>query len=130
PSATQSYTGITNFINYTFDEGAVANWALSFGTPPCSVTSANGGTQSTSATGVTINLKEGENVTCTFVNTHTSNTTHLSTTVSESTGAIGDTLTDSATLTLATSGAGGTIDFYLFAPGATCSTLGTGNVYQ
>jgi hypothetical protein len=59
------------------------------------------------------------------------NTTGLTTTTSESTGAIGDVLTDSATLTGATAGAGGTIDFYLFAPGGTaCNTSGTGAVYS
>ena len=133
PTNTQTYTGISNFISYTFDEGAVANWSLSFNNPPCTVTSPNGGTQPLhSTTGVTINLKEGENVTCTFLNTHNFNTTQLSTTPSETTGKIGDTLSDSATLTGATTGAGGTISFYLFAPGATCDDTApiTGFVYS
>ncbi|HEY4227803.1 MAG TPA: hypothetical protein VGM49_05655 [Candidatus Limnocylindrales bacterium] len=70
PSNTQTYTGISNFISYTFDEGAVSNWSLSFGTPPCTVTSQNGGTQVLhGTTGITISIKEGENVTCTFLNT-------------------------------------------------------------
>ena len=64
----------------------------------------------------TINLREGENVTCTFTNTHTSNETELNTTPSADTGTIGDVLTDQATLSGATAGAGGTIDFFLFAP--------------
>src|SRR6185369_620930 len=133
PTDTQTYTNISNFISYTFDEAAVANWSLSFNASPCTVTSPNGGTQPLhSTTGITINLKEGENVTCTFLNTHTSNTTGLSTTPNETTGNIGDTLSDSATLTGATSGAGGTISFYLFAPGATCDDTApiTGFVYS
>src|SRR5438067_2454368 len=40
-------------------------------------------------------------------------------------GKIGDTLTDNAGLTLATSDAGGKISFYLFKPGENCSDLGT-----
>jgi hypothetical protein len=70
-SNTQAYTNIKTFTTYTFTEATVSGWTLSFGTPECTVTSANGGTQSGNAgTGVlTINLKEGENVTCTFTNT-------------------------------------------------------------
>src|SRR5438477_52913 len=43
----------------------------------------------------------------------------------ETSGKIGDTLTDNAGLTLATSDAGGTISFYLLKPGDNCSDLGT-----
>jgi hypothetical protein len=53
------------------------------------------------------------------------NSPGLSTTPSETTGNVGDTLSDSATLSGATSGAGGTISFYLFAPGDNCSDLTT-----
>jgi len=53
------------------------------------------------------------------------NSTGLTTTPSETTGRIGDTLSDTATLSGATSDAGGTISFYLFAPGDDCSELGT-----
>src|SRR5439155_231010 len=49
----------------------------------------------------------------------------IGTTPSETSGKIGDTLTDNAGLTLATSDAGGTISFYLFKPGDNCSDLGT-----
>jgi uncharacterized repeat protein (TIGR01451 family) len=66
---TQAYTGITTFSTYTFTEASVLNWALTFGSPPCTVTSANGGSQSSSGSTLTIDLKEGENVTCTFINT-------------------------------------------------------------
>src|SRR5204863_3537696 len=49
----------------------------------------------------------------------------LSTTPSEDSGAIGDTLSDTGTLSGATSDAGGTVSFYLFKPGDDCSRLGT-----
>jgi len=75
-SNTQSYTNILNFTTYTVAETAVANWAQSFASPPCSVTSPNGGSTSTNGATVTINLAEGENVTCTFVNT--AQNSHLS----------------------------------------------------
>jgi hypothetical protein len=68
-SNTQAYTGLLNFTTYTVTESPVSGWTVSFGTPPCTVTSPNGGTRSASASTVTINLKEGENVTCTFTNT-------------------------------------------------------------
>jgi uncharacterized repeat protein (TIGR01451 family) len=51
--------------------------------------------------------------------------TSLTTTPSETTGRIGDALSDTGTLSGATSDAGGTISFYLFAPGDDCSDLGT-----
>ena len=53
------------------------------------------------------------------------NSPKLETTPSEDTGAIGDTLTDSATLSGATAGAGTSIDFYLFAPSDDCTDLTT-----
>jgi uncharacterized repeat protein (TIGR01451 family) len=70
-SNTQAYLGITNFTTYTVTEGSVADWTLSFGNPVCTVTSSNGGTQTgdVGTRTVTISLKEGENVTCTYVNT-------------------------------------------------------------
>jgi hypothetical protein len=131
PTDTQSYSGITNFINYTFDEGAVSHWSLSFNTPnPCSVTSANGGTQTPSSTGITINLKEGENVTCTFLNTHNVTTPGLSTQVrtpgadtivgNTDDGTVADgghiainaVIYDTATLSGATSDASGNVTYY------------------
>jgi hypothetical protein len=70
---TQSYANIlvtaTNGNNYTVTETPVFGWDLSFNNPVCTVTSANGGSQSATTNGVNINLREGENVTCTFVNT-------------------------------------------------------------
>ncbi len=77
-SNNQKYSNIMTFTTYTFTEAAVAAWTLSFGSPVCTVTSANGGTQSASLSTrtLTINLAEGENVICTFTNT----TAHLTVT--------------------------------------------------
>ncbi len=55
----------------------------------------------------------------------------IATTTSPSAGGTGATLKDSATLTGASNLTGaGTITFYLFAPGVTCATNGTGAVYS
>jgi hypothetical protein len=72
-SNTQSYTNIlvtaSNGNDYAVTETPVFGWDLSFNNPVCTVTSANGGSQSATTNGVNINLREGENVTCTFINT-------------------------------------------------------------
>ena len=72
-SNTQPYTNIlvtaSNGNDYSITETPVAGWDLSFNSPLCTVTSANGGSQSATTNGVNINLREGENVTCTFINT-------------------------------------------------------------
>jgi hypothetical protein len=78
-SNTQTYSGITSFVTYTVAETAVSGWTLSFGSPACVQTSANGGSSSSSlATAtVTINMKEGENYSCTFINTRQQGTITL-----------------------------------------------------
>ncbi|PIS41930.1 MAG: hypothetical protein COT25_00455, partial [Candidatus Kerfeldbacteria bacterium CG08_land_8_20_14_0_20_42_7] len=63
---TKSYTGITNFGAYTVSETPVNGWDLSG--IQCSVTSVNGGTQTVNLPTLSINLAEGENVTCTYKN--------------------------------------------------------------
>ena len=72
-SNTQSYFNIlvtaTNGNNYSVTETPVFGWDLSFNNPVCTVTSPNGGSQSATTNGVNINLREGEDVTCTFINT-------------------------------------------------------------
>jgi uncharacterized repeat protein (TIGR01451 family) len=65
---TQTFSNITNFTTYTVTESALAGWTLSFNNPVCSVTSSNGGSQSASSNTLTVNLNEGENVTCAFNN--------------------------------------------------------------
>ena len=98
----------------------------------CNVTSPNGGSTSHTATAWSIDLREGENVTCTFVNTHTVNTPSVSTTLTNETkntsaaggntlqASIGDVVHDAATMTGATSDAGGTIS-YAYYTDAACS---------
>jgi uncharacterized repeat protein (TIGR01451 family) len=73
-SNTQSYTGIFTFTTYTFTETTVAGWDLTGRT--CSVVNPNGGTQNLAfgASGISIALKEGEDVTCTFTNTQQTKT--------------------------------------------------------
>jgi hypothetical protein len=73
-SNSQLYSGIIDFTAYTFTEGAASGWALTFGDPVCTVTSANGGTQSSASRTITVDLKEGENVSCTFTNTQQTGT--------------------------------------------------------
>src|SRR6266545_396508 len=72
-SNTQLYSNIlvtTNTgNNYTIIEATVAGWTLSLANPPCVVTSPNNGSSSASGSTVSINLREGENLTCTFTNT-------------------------------------------------------------
>jgi hypothetical protein len=71
----QLYSGIlitaNTGNNYTVVEGAVSAWTLSFGSPVCTVTTPNGGTQTgnVGTRTLSINLREGEDVTCTFINT-------------------------------------------------------------
>jgi len=78
-SNTQLYSNILvtdqNGNDYTLTETAVSGWVLSFGSPPCTVTSPNGGSQSVATNGIDINLREGENVTCVFTNTEDFNQT-------------------------------------------------------
>jgi hypothetical protein len=71
----QVYPGILvtaqNGNSYTVTEGAVSAWTLSFGSPVCTVTTPNGGSQTgnVGTRTLSINLREGEDVSCTFINT-------------------------------------------------------------
>ena len=58
--------------------------------------SANGGTQTVNNMTATIDLKEGEQVTCTYGNHHAVNSPSIATQLSETTGAIGDTVNAAA----------------------------------
>ena len=62
----KEFPGITNFQSYTVTETVPSGWSLA--TIVCTVTSPNGGAQTVNKPAVSINLKEGENVTCTFSN--------------------------------------------------------------
>jgi Fe-S cluster assembly iron-binding protein IscA len=64
---TKVFSNITTFTTYNVAESAPSGWNLD--SISCSVSSANGGTQTVTSPGVNINLKEGEDVTCTFNNT-------------------------------------------------------------
>jgi uncharacterized repeat protein (TIGR01451 family) len=63
---TKTFSNITTFQTYTVAEGSASGW--DFNSASCTVASANGGSQSVSGSTATINLKEGENVTCAFIN--------------------------------------------------------------
>jgi hypothetical protein len=96
-SNTQTYSNITSFVTYTVAETKVASWTASFAAPPCVLTSDNGGSssaaQSTTAATVTINMKEGENYSCTFTNTRQSGSITLTKVVQSNHGgnaAVGD----------------------------------------
>jgi hypothetical protein len=129
----QAFNTITNFATYTFTEASVSHYTLSFQTPVCTVTSPNGGSQSgdTGTRTVTVNLKEGENVTCTFVNTHNVANPTIATTLSGTSVSIGTAVHDSATLSGATSDAGGTVAYTVYSDSG-CSqnpqSAGTKNV--
>jgi len=61
-----TFSGIVNFQTYTVTENTPSGWSLDG--VVCSVTSPNGGTQNVNGATATINLKEGENVSCTYTN--------------------------------------------------------------
>ena len=63
---TQTFPDLTNFSTYTVTESAPASWALNG--IACVVTSPNSGSQTVNIPTVTIDLEEGENVTCTYTN--------------------------------------------------------------
>ncbi|MFH1366444.1 MAG: SdrD B-like domain-containing protein [Patescibacteria group bacterium] len=63
---TQAYNDLINFSTYSITETTVSGWDLTGIT--CVVTTANGGTQTVSLPTVTIDIEEGENVSCTFTN--------------------------------------------------------------
>ncbi len=120
---TQAFTNIQTFTTYTFTEGAATGWTLSFGNPVCTVTSADGGTQSadTGTRTLTITLAEGEDVTCTFTNTQSQKASPTISTTPSAGGVIGTVLNDTATLSGGSSPTG-SVTFKLFPPSdATCA---------
>ena len=125
-SNTQVFSNIlitTNTGNdYTVTETPVSHWDLTFPAATCVVTTPNGGSTSHSTTAWTINLREGEDVTCTFVNTHTVSSPTIATTLSSGTGVIGDFVHDSSSITGATEDAGGTVTYTVYTDNA--CTLG------
>ena len=96
-SNTQTFSGITSFVTYTVAETKVSAWTVTFAAPPCVLTSGNGGSsssgQTTTTATVTINMKEGENYSCTFTNTRQSGSITLTKVVESNNGgnaAVGD----------------------------------------
>ncbi|MEA3357269.1 MAG: SdrD B-like domain-containing protein, partial [Patescibacteria group bacterium] len=63
---TQAFADLINFTTYTVTESAPAGWTLNG--IACVVTSSNGGSQTVNIPAVSIDLEEGENVTCTYTN--------------------------------------------------------------
>ena len=141
-SNTKLFSMITSFATYTVTEGSVTNWTLSFNNPVCTVTSPNGGTQSgnTGTRTVTVNLKEGENVTCTFINTRNVSSPTITTQVKNNADgsdiangasvAIGTVAYDTASLSGATSDAGGTVNYYVEKGDNQCTTAGATSLGQ
>jgi hypothetical protein len=113
------FDNITNFQTYTINETSIpANWA--FDSASCVAASPNGGSATSSSTTATINMKEGEEWTCTYANHHTTNTTSIATTLSETSGSIGDSVTDSSKLSGNTATAGGDVQYTVYTDSA-CS---------
>ena len=67
---TKLFSDITNFTTYSVAESAPSTWTLTG--ISCSVTSPNGGSRTVTLPSVSIDLREGENVSCTFTNTRQS----------------------------------------------------------
>ena len=97
---TKTFAGMTDFKTYTILETPPAGWTLTG--IVCSVSSANGGSQVISSPSVSIALKEGENVTCTYSNLQQTAQLKLVKTVTNDNG-----------------GGAATIDFTLSAAGPT-----------
>lgn len=90
------FSGITNFTTYTVTENVKSGW--DFGNASCVIAAPFGGSYEVSGRTVTINLKEGEIVTCTFTNavtpaSTTTTTTSTTTTVPETTTTVPETTT-------------------------------------
>ncbi len=77
---TKVFANIIDFKAYSVAETVPAGWTLTG--IVCSVTSVNGGTQTVTPPSVSINLKEGENVTCTYNNSRDTGSLKLSKTLS------------------------------------------------
>jgi uncharacterized repeat protein (TIGR01451 family) len=73
-SNTKVFSNVISFGTKTVTEASNSAFILSFTSPPCTLTSPNGGDSSSSGNTVTINMKEGENYTCTFTNTSINDT--------------------------------------------------------
>jgi hypothetical protein len=114
----KDFNDIETFQTYTVNESTIpSHWAFdSLSCSPATGTG-NGGSvtySGTPATTASIVMKEGEEWTCTYANHHTVSSPSISTTLSETTGSVGDLVHDSATLTSATADAGGTVTYTMY----------------
>jgi hypothetical protein len=98
---------------YSVTESTVpSSWTLRLLTCTTTGSGTSASTNLATAT-VSITMAPGGNVDCTYTN-HTKLSPTIATTLSESTGSIGDSVHDSATLTGATSNAGGTVTYTVY----------------
>src|SRR5215469_5706841 len=108
--------------NYSVTEASLAGWSLK--SLACTATG-NGTSSSTSGPTASITMAPQGEVDCLYIN-HTNLAPSIATKLSESTGSIGDTVTDSATLTGATSDAGGTVTYTAYSDNACTQAVGSG----
>src|SRR5437868_5666547 len=119
----QDFNNITNFTTYTVNESTLPlHWA--FDSLTCGVASANGGSRTVTNASVAINLKEGEEVTCTYANHHAVNSPTIATQLSSGSITVGGTIHDSSTLTGATTDAAGTVKYRYYSTLAACNDAG------
>lgn len=95
----RTFTGITNFTTYTITEQNKAGW--NFGTANCQIAAPFGGSWSVDNKTITINLAEGELVTCTVSNSQAMSSTTTTTTVAPTTTVAASTTTAAPTTTVA-----------------------------
>jgi uncharacterized repeat protein (TIGR01451 family) len=96
---TKVFSRITNFQTYTVNETPIPpNWV--FNSVSCSVTTPNGGSYTTNSTTVTINMHEGENWTCTYLDSAQVVSPTITTRADPISGTVGIplTVTDTATI--------------------------------
>jgi len=124
---TPSTFSLSNGGTRTYSKVPSGSYSVTESAPPtgwtlkslvCTATG-SGTSDSTSGATVSITLAGGGTVECTYTN-HTNLSPTISTTLSESTGSIGDSVHDSATLSGATSNAGGTVTYTVYTDNA-CS---------
>jgi len=113
---TQAYPAV-NAGNYSITEAAQSGWTLA----DLSCTATGSGTSATTS-GATVNvtMAVAGSVDCTYTN-HTNRSPSITTTLSDTSVPVGSSVHDSATLTGATSNAGGTVTYTVYSD-SSCST--------
>jgi hypothetical protein len=114
---TKTFNSVLGGVQYTVTEsGPPSGWT--FVSLAC--TDSGGASSLTAGQVATINMVAGGEVDCTFTN-HTKLSPTIATTLSANPVSIGTAMHDSATLTGATAGAGGTVTYSAYAGANTCS---------